>query len=352
MTLRGNWKLVKSYLQYRLEVDQLNKNSIRLEETWLHHLLKWAGEESFDRAPKIKPVFPEYIKNSVTEKGDLFSSEYQRKIVGSARCFLMWLTVHKKGFRHKISRIYLATLKTRTSFNNPQIHEFVTLEEMMNIASAPVYSLRNRRIKASAIFWFLSGIRIKAFSTLPIKAVDFDNLSIKQWPSLGVETKNSKSATTYLLNIEPLLKVVREWDRFIRKILPENSYWFAHISPDTGNLNSDNLKVGKHRDQRARKDLKEWMLKVSLSYHSPHKFRHGFAVYSLKKAQDMGDFKAISQNMMHANLSITDGIYGMFSQEEIKNRITGLNNYSQKTTFSDSDFEKLAVLVVEKLRKE
>ena len=56
--------------------------------------------------------------------------------------------------------------------------------------------------------------------------------------------------------------------------------------------------------------------------------------------------------MMHFNLSVTDGIYGFFSQEEIKNRITGLNNYSQKKTFSDSELEKLAFLVAEELRKE
>ena len=83
------------------------------------------------------------------------------------------------------------------------------------------------------------------------------------------------------------------------------------------------------------------MLKVDLPYHSPHKFRHGFAVYALKMAQDMGDFKAISQNMMHANLSITDGIYGMFSEDEVKNRITGLNNTSSKRDLSDEEIEKI-----------
>jgi integrase len=93
------------------------------------------------------------------------------------------------------------------------------------------------------------------------------------------------------------------------------------------------------------------MEEVGLINHSPHKFRHGFAVYCLQNAQDMGDFKAISQNLMHANLSITDGIYGIFSQEEIKNRITGLNNYSEKKMFSDYELNKLAVLVADQMIK-
>ena len=68
----------------------------------------------------------------------------------------------------------------------------------------------------------------------------------------------------------------------------------------------------------------DWLSKVGLPYHSPHKFRHGFAVYAIKHAKDMSDMKAISQNLMHANISITDGIYGVLSDTDIKNRITGL----------------------------
>ena len=98
-------------------------------------------------------------------------------------------------------------------------------------------------------------------------------------------------------------------------------------------------------------DLKEWMLKVGLPYHSPHKFRHGFAVYALKKAQDMGDFKAISQNMMHSNLSVTDGIYGIFSEQEVKNRITGLNNPPPSSKYSVQELDDLADRLAERLRK-
>lgn len=98
-------------------------------------------------------------------------------------------------------------------------------------------------------------------------------------------------------------------------------------------------------------DLKEWMLKVGLPYHSSHKFRHGFAVYALKNAQDMGDFKAISQNMMHSNLSVTDDIYGIFSEEEVKNRITGLNSLSPGGKYSAQELNKLADLVAERLGK-
>ena len=55
--------------------------------------------------------------------------------------------------------------------------------------------------------------------------------------------------------------------------------------------------------------------------------------------------------MMHSNLSITDGIDGIFSKEEVKNRITGLNNISPGRKYSAQELNKLADLVAERLGK-
>ena len=38
----------------------------------------------------------------------------------------------------------------------------------------------------------------------------------------------------------------------------------------------------------------------------------------------IGDMKAISQNLMHSNLNITDGIYGMLSDDDIQQRIDNI----------------------------
>jgi hypothetical protein len=61
-------------------------------------------------------------------------------------------------------------------------------------------------------------------------------------------------------------------------------------------------------------------------YHSPHKFRHGHAVYSLKQADNVGDLKAISQNLMHSNLAVTDGVYAILSDEAVRERIEKLGH--------------------------
>jgi integrase len=158
--------------------------------------------------------------------------------------------------------------------------------------------------------------------------------SIKQWPNLGVQTKFRKRATTYFLDIPDLLQVVEEWDLEVRSVLPDNSFWFAPISPESGNLDPSILEVGKQRDSRARKDLKDWLDRAGLPYHSPHKFRHGHAVYALQQAKDIPDLKAVSQNLMHSNLSITDGVYGILSDNSIGERITALGKSKMQETIS------------------
>ena len=57
---------------------------------------------------------------------------------------------------------------------------------------------------------------------------------------------------------------------------------------------------------------------------SPHKFRHGHAVYGLKGATDVSDLKAVSMNLMHSSIGITDSIYAVLSNQDVGERIAGL----------------------------
>lgn len=47
-------------------------------------------------------------------------------------------------------------------------------------------------------------------------------------------------------------------------------------------------------------------------------------MYALKNAKDVSALKAVSQNLMHQNLTITDGIYGILSETDVKEQIMGL----------------------------
>jgi hypothetical protein len=86
------------------------------------------------------------------------------------------------------------------------------------------------------------------------------------------------------------------------------------------------VQAGGHRASIGTRDLRKWLSRVGLSYHSPHKFRHGHAVYALKMAKDVSALKAVSQNLMHENLTITEGVYGILSDNEVRKQIIALSN--------------------------
>ena len=120
------------------------------------------------------------------------------------------------------------------------------------------------------------------------------------------------------------MEVVYEWDKEVRSICGNEGLWFAQVSPETGEIIKGSITAGKHRASIATRDLKNWLKKVCLPYHSPHKFRHGNAVYSLKLGRDLSALKAISQNLMHSNISITDGVYGILLDNDVREQISNL----------------------------
>jgi hypothetical protein len=44
-------------------------------------------------------------------------------------------------------------------------------------------------------------------------------------------------------------------------------------------------------------------------------------------AKDIAALRAVSQNLIHSNLRITDGVYGIFSETDIREQIIGLGKW-------------------------
>lgn len=63
---------------------------------------------------------------------------------------------------------------------------------------------------------------------------------------------------------------------------------------------------------------------AGIPYLSPHKLRHGHTVYALKRAQNVAQLKAISQNIMHKSLVTTDQIYGKLINDDVQDIISSL----------------------------
>jgi integrase len=352
MIWRNNYKLTKAYLEYRSSVDQLSANSLEVERTYIRHVLEWADSTTFQKIYGKRPTLPDYLlRNRWDGKSGQISQVHMKKTLGAARRFFTWLYENYPDYR-AIKPSWINSLKPKRLGSVPIKKEVVTLDEIKAIAAAPVENLAERRIKAAACFWYLSGIRIGAFVSLPIRAVNIERREVYQFPSLGVRTKNRKHGTTFLLDVPELLAVVFEWDQYVRSILPDDGFWFAPFSPDTREIDPACKAIGAHRQSIAGRNLTAWLDRVGLPHHSPHEFRHGHIQYGAAHAKTIADFKAVSMNVMHSSMKITDEVYSKLGVDEIRNRINGLNQAQESQGQNQGDVIAQLEKIIAQLKKQ
>jgi hypothetical protein len=80
---------------------------------------------------------------------------------------------------------------------------------------------------------------------------------------------------------------------------------------------------------------------ANLPYKSPHKFRHGHAVYALQRAKTMADYKAVSMNLMHDDIRVTDGIYAPLISDEVRQRVAQLTGQTTTRLAANGDLAEL-----------
>jgi integrase len=333
MIYRQNWKDAEKYLEYLHDVEQLEELSVVTRRTQLRYLLLWADDVPLGKAPSIVPVFPRWLANyrqapQGWAQGPLknpLSYNSQQAAISAVRGFFRWARSRHPRRYSQISDMYLKTLKPIKQKGRPNEREAYTLEQVQALINLPVRTLKDRRKRSTVALLFLSGMRIGACTTLPIKALDLEKKSVKQWPEWGVRTKFSKAATTFLLELPELLEVVADWDSYVRSRLPEDALWYSRLDyrgrelvPTYGN--------GLRMRGRFRKSLKAMCEWAGIPYMSPHKLRHGHVEYALGQAKTVDQLKAISLNVMHGNLSTTDGIYGIFHERDVEARIRALGS--------------------------
>ena len=327
MINRNNYHLVYRHLDYRRHVMQNDEGTISTYWQSLKHLLQWADARSFREVPKLIPTFPEYLLNARNDgREKRLTPKYMEKTLSHVRAFFDWARLHERGFQ-RITEAWITTLKVRKSAGTQsqlQERHYWKLEDVRKIAALKPQGLREQRDIAATCFLYASAMRVGAFVTLPVECIDLERLRVEQLPEKGVHTKNSKAAVTFLLPIPQapeILEIVRSWDAFVRHEGVSN--WYPAIDRATKNTLTQERFTGRYRkDYQGRTyaysdGLRYLCHRAGIPFKSPHKLRHGFAVYAIKHAQNMAQLKAISQNMMHANVGITDGIYGKFAEDEL-----------------------------------
>lgn len=340
MVNRENYRLAKGYLRYLCEVVQLDARSTSRYWFCLRHLLLWADGTPFCEVSTIQPAFSTYLASARADGETLpLAPATLKKIFQTAKRFLLWAKMtYPREFRD-LPMAWIDALRPPRGVRPSPDHQFVTLDEVKRLAALSVGEddLVLQRDQAGAAMLFVSGMRAGALGSLPIEAVDITNRTVKQWPALGVRTKNGKSATTYLLDIPELLQVVERWDGNVRTHLPSSAVWYTPIIGQWGDQQFSADPVGFHRNVAIAKRIRKLFAAAGLPGKSPHKFRHGHAVYALQHAKTMADYKAISMNLMHEDIRVTDGIYAPLVSDEVKQRVAGLTGQTSTQPPANGD---------------
>jgi len=342
MINRNNYKLVREFLRFKEEINQLSDGSLHRYRTDLKHFLCWLDDTPIADCQKKYPSFPTYLQTNRRDgKSTPLAPGTQKKILQISKQFIRWAKMSYPNKFRKLPLVWINSLQVASHAPQPKEHEFISLNDVIKLATStpPTDLLVYMRDQAAAAMLFLSGMRASSFVSLPIKAVDIQRKEIKQWPSLGVRTKFKKHATTYLLDIPELIDVVEQWDDFVRSQLPGEAMWYPVIISEWSLEKLSLKEPGKNRHIHLAKRLRKLSQLLGVGYKSPHKYRHGHAVYALLQAQNMADYKAISQNLMHSSIKVTDSIYAWLNNHQIKDRIASLSTTYKRQGHSNPQME-------------
>lgn len=321
MVNRDNYRAVKAHL--RALSDYLSPASVGRYWHYLRPYLLWADERPFNRASAIQPGFVSFARSSGLSAATL------RKVLHAGRRMFRWLGANEPAAYRGLPGTWIDTLRAPRETVVEGEHVFVSFDEALRFAAIAreakaAGDLTIWRDGTAAVFLFLSGMRNGAFASMPINCVDVTERTVRQDPALGVRTKNSKSAVTHLLPVAELLPVVAEWDAHVRARLPATTPWYATIVSEFGEPRLSDRPPGANRNVALAKRMRILFAHAGLPYKHPHAFRHGHAVFGLKNSCTMADYKAVSLNLMHSDIRVTDGMYARLVDDEVKTRIAGL----------------------------
>lgn len=346
---RDNYKEVLEFLEFQRVVKQCDDLTIKTYWSRLRHLLEWAGGTRLNQIPRNKQTFPAYLgelKKPTGEPG--LAPATFGACCKNARSFYSWARdEYRREYRHIDLNWILSIRPPRSRGEQTRItkREVYEVEEVIKLATTPVKNLRQKRTQACVSLLFLSGMRVGAMVSIPADCVNIETMEVYQLPERGVNTKNHKAGITTMLPIPELIGVLKEWREVLdqEKIpgclwyTPFKNGWKVEISKE--NPTPERLKTRKHD---FRDDLKDLCECVGVEYKSVHKFRHGHAVYALKRAKNMEQMKAISQNLMHSTVGITDGIYGNLVNDNVHQVISSLSAIKPA---SDTDKDQLQMAI-------
>ena len=220
----------------------------------------------------------------------------------------------------------------------PSVEEIRTVIE--SIRGTSEVEMRDRALLSLV---FLTGARISATMTLPLKSFDRDKLIIIQDPAFGIKTKFSKRIVSALLPLsykEPLNYFLAWFDYLQNK---RNFTPNDPIFPATKTKSELDNNISYHNtglvqptfwesSTTPRTIFKKRFADAGVKYYHPHTLRHLLVKEFTKMPLTEEQKKAFSQNLGHDNIGTTFGShgYGQLTEDRQIEVMKGIDLEGQK----------------------
>ena len=328
-----NSKVRWEYQNWLQDAEGLSESTIlaKLRAIKLYEDL-FPGEDFANFNSGKAKKFKERVANK-TENGVSISPLTYKKYLINLKMFFEWLSM-EPGYISKIdrnslnylkpSRKILATATGKRIIKYPSIEDVIKL--INSVEGDTEVSNRNRAIIA---FAFLTGMRVMAIVSLPLKCVDLDEMVVSQDPRQGVQTKFSKTIYSMIFNFDAgLLKCVVDWINYLKDkgFKPEDPVFPKSKQEMKGNNRLFETPINVVPEywistSSIRGIFKQYSIKANVKYYTPQSYRHSAMNYAFKYAQNGADYKAISQNFGHENIATTFSIYGQLDPADLIDRL-------------------------------
>lgn len=293
------------------------------------------------------------------------SPTYRYHTLRKLKGFLLWLS-KQRGYKGSInptdidflnlSRKESLQASQETYRRMPSVKDVETV--LSSIEPKTEVDLRDR---AFISLLLLTGIRISAAVSLPIKSFDREKCIILQYPKFGVDTKFAKPITTAFFPTQSgkPKQYFLEWCDYLvnERGFQDDDPIFPMTKVAQGEKNVNFHSCGEVAKQfwgssgPARKMFTRRFLAAGVGHHNPHAIRHLLVSEFSKMPLTELQKKAISKNLGHENVGTTFGEYGA-GRMRVDQQIDLVSRLDPNTSTSSDLSDQAAAKIAKHLAKE
>lgn len=315
-----NERIKRRYLQYLKAAKRKDASTVLKAAEGILRFEASVGYTSFKRFRIEQAIkFQDRLNAEISKAtGKPLAKSTIRSILAANKGFIFWLagqSGYKSRIRHSDADYFNMDAKGARIASAVRETPYPSMEMARHAFSyMPEATVIERRNKALFAFFMLTGARDGAVASLRLKHINMIDGCVYQ-DAREVETKNSKSITSYFLPVDTeYLASFASWVDYLRKDAlfgPDDPLFPpAKIKPIEGAFQVVGLnRVTYKSASKIREVIKDAFLCADLPPFTPHAFRKTLVKWADTAYPSREAFKAFSQNIGHSSVITSISAY-------------------------------------------